>query len=66
MEIGLIVLGAFLALTGGVLADLWRALRAGRGAAVAIYTELGVHENALGEWFCRAPPRLSGSMRRAA
>lgn len=54
MDIALIVLGAALALIGGMSTDLWRAHRAGRAASAAIYLELREQEHVLGGWFMDA------------
>lgn len=54
MDAWLIIFGAALALGGGMIVDLWRALREGRAAAIAIFTELGTYEYVFGLWFSRA------------
>jgi hypothetical protein len=58
VEVGLIVLGAALALVGGVVVDSLKTLRAGRAAALTIFTELSENENWLARWFTRAHEHL--------
>lgn len=54
MEIALIILGAALALAGGIIGETLRTLRAGRAAALALYVELGQNKYAFGDWSGRA------------
>jgi hypothetical protein len=54
VEVGLIVLGAALALVGGIVVDVLKTLRAGRAAAITIFGEVQENGARFSGWFRRA------------
>jgi hypothetical protein len=58
VEVGLVVLGAVLALTGGLLGDLWRDERAARRGAGQVQAELTTHYVRWTWWFGEVERRV--------